>query len=48
MSNSRKLNIDLDPRLGYAVYSTKTGDPRDNYLFSFIPAFGTHLNNIET
>lgn len=47
ISNSRQLNIDLDPRLGYAVYSTKTGGEKENYLFSFIPAFGTHLNNIE-
>ena len=45
--NSRNLNIDLEPRLGKGVHSTKLNNDPDNYLFSFIPAFGTHLNNIE-
>jgi len=45
--NNRNLNIDLHPTLGNAVYSTIENGDSDNYLFSFIPAFGTHLNNLE-
>jgi hypothetical protein len=45
--NNRNFNIDLDPTLGKAVYSTISNGDADNYLFSFIPAFGTHLNNLE-
>jgi hypothetical protein len=48
INNNKWLNIDLDPRLGFAVYTTI---PKENVsvnnLFSFIPAFGTHLNNVE-
>jgi hypothetical protein len=47
ISNNRQLNIDLEPRLGNAVHTTITGGDSDNYLFTFIPAFGTHLNNVE-
>jgi hypothetical protein len=45
--NGRNLNIDLEPILGYAVYTTISNADSVNYLFSFIPAFGTHLNNVE-
>ena len=50
--NNKNLNIDLDPRLGNAIYSTKLKNNNEtnadpvNYLFSFIPSFGTHLNNL--
>jgi hypothetical protein len=46
INNSRNLNIDLDPTLGKAIYSTITNGDSDNYLFSFIPSFGTHLDNM--
>lgn len=44
--NNRNLNIDLDPRLGIAIHTTILNGDSDNYLFSFIPAFGTHLDNL--
>jgi hypothetical protein len=46
INNNRNLNIDLDPTLGKASYNTISNGDSDNYLFSFIPSFGTHLDNM--
>jgi len=50
IDNSGYLCLELDPENGNAIYTSKTTkDPgwENTLLFTFIPAFGTHLNNMD-